>query len=72
MTPRWASKLASHTLPLGWTLHSLRHRFTTTAYAADRDIPAVQRLLGHTSVATTQRHTQPPTTAMTRAVETAA
>ncbi|WP_139738373.1 tyrosine-type recombinase/integrase [Actinomyces wuliandei] len=72
ISPRWASKLASRILPPGWTLHSLRHRFATTAYAADRDILAVQRLLGHTSVSTTQRYTAPPTNAMRKAVETAA
>ncbi|AYD90935.1 hypothetical protein D4740_08255 [Actinomyces sp. 2119] len=63
--------------PPGWTLHALRHRFPTTAYGADRDILAVQilavqRLLGHTSVSTTQRYTAPPTNAMRKAVETAA
>ena len=29
------------------TLHSLRHRFATQAYAASRDLRAVQELLGH-------------------------
>lgn len=72
ISPRWASKLASRALPPGWTLHSLRHRFATAAYGAERDILAVQRLLGHTSVATTQRYTAPPTQAMRTAITAAA
>lgn len=72
ISPRWASKLASRGLPPGWSLHSLRHRFATKAYGVDRDILAVQRLLGHSSVATTQRYTAPPDDAMRRAVEQAA
>ena len=37
----------------GWTAHSLRHRCATQAYAATRDLRAVQALLGHASPATT-------------------
>ena len=52
----------------GWTAHTLRHRFATRAYAGDRDILSVQQLLGHSSVATTQRYTQPPDDALRKAV----
>lgn len=38
------------------TPHQLRHRFATVAYARSGDIVAVSRLLGHASVATTQRY----------------
>lgn len=72
ITPQWAYKLARQVLPHDWSLHSLRHRFATNAYAVERDILAVQRLLGHTSVATTQRYTAPPTDAMRAAVSAAA
>ncbi|WP_315501007.1 tyrosine-type recombinase/integrase [Actinomyces radicidentis] len=72
ISSRWLAKLASQVLPPQWTLHTLRHRFATRAYAGERDIIAVQRLLGHNSIATTQRYTAPPDDALRRAVEAAA
>lgn len=65
------SKLSSQALPGSWTLHTLRHRFATLAYRADRDILAVQRLLGHASVNTTQRYAEPPHNALRRASQAA-
>lgn len=38
-------------------MHTLRHRFGTRAFRGSRNLRAVQILLGHTSVATTQRYT---------------
>lgn len=46
----------SRLLPPGVTMHALRHRFATVAYNFDRDVFTVQRLLGHSSPATTQRY----------------
>lgn len=65
------SKLAAEVLRDGWTLHTLRHRFATAAYSAERDLLAVQRLLGHASVATTQRYAAPPDEALRRAIDAA-
>ena len=65
------SELGSQALPGRWTLHTLRHRFATLAYRADRDLLTVQRLLGHASVQTTQRYAEPPHNALRRAVRAA-
>lgn len=56
LSPRWVGKLAATRLPEGWTLHTLRHRFATCAYRLDRDLLAVQTLLGHSSPVTTRRY----------------
>lgn len=56
MTARHVGKLGSQWLPEGVTLHQLRHRFATVVNKATRDLVSVQRLLGHASVATTQRY----------------
>ena len=42
-------------LPDNWTMHTLRHRFATRAYRGTRNLRAVQVLLGHESIATTER-----------------
>jgi integrase len=56
----------------GWTAHTLRHAFATKAYAADRDLLAVQELLGHSSPQTTAVYAAVPSDAMHRAVLAAA
>ena len=65
-------ELVSDLLPGTWTTHTLRHRFASAAYRADRDIRAVQELLGHVSVATTQVYTAVPDDAKRRAARAAA
>ncbi|GGF30250.1 integrase [Microbacterium sorbitolivorans] len=40
----------------GWHPHALRHAGATAAYRATRDLRAVQAMLGHSSLATTQRY----------------
>ena len=71
LTASWVSKIGSRALGGVWTLHTLRHRFATKAYAVERDILVVQRLLGHASVATTHRYAQPPNEAIRIALDAA-
>ncbi|HEY5336102.1 MAG TPA: tyrosine-type recombinase/integrase, partial [Mycobacteriales bacterium] len=52
----------------GYGAHSGRHRFATKAYATNRDIFAVQQLLGHSKPETTMRYTQLPDDALRDAV----
>lgn len=61
--------LASMLMPPGWTLHTLRHRAGTIAYAGGCGLLEVQEFLGHASVATTQRYVKPPAGGVRRAVE---
>lgn len=56
LSARYVGKLATRALPGIWTLHTLRHRCGTDVYRASGDIMAVRDLLGHSSVATTQRY----------------
>lgn len=58
----------SRMLGPGWSGHTLRHRFATAAYAAERDLRAVQELLGHSKPETTARYVQTPTDAKRAAV----
>ena len=43
-------------LPKGFTAHSLRHYFATKVYQTSKDLQSVQALLGHSSLATTERY----------------
>lgn len=58
LTAGHVGKLASWALPPGWTLHTCRHRAGTDWYSVRRDIRAVQELLGHAKVSTTQLYVQ--------------
>lgn len=72
LSAHYISKLISRALP-GATAHQLRHRFATRAYQlGGRDIRAVQQLLGHASVATTQIYTGVDSDAVRRAARAAA
>lgn len=56
LSPRFVGRLIASLLPEGFTAHTLRHRFATRAYDRTRDLLLVQKMLGHTSPATTQRY----------------
>lgn len=57
LSPGWVGTLCSSVMPEVWTMHALRHRFATRAYRGTRNLRAVQGLLGHSSVAVTERYT---------------
>ncbi|MGB3730651.1 tyrosine-type recombinase/integrase [Microbacterium sp.] len=72
LTPRYIGKRVSRLLPPGVTMHALRHAFATRTYNVNRDVFAVQRLLGHASAATTQRYVQVGDDSLRALVEAAA
>lgn len=56
LTAAHIGKLVARALPDKWTMHTLRHRYATRVYRGSRNIRAVQQLLGHTSVLSTERY----------------
>lgn len=66
--PDYIGRRLSRFLGSGWTGHSLRHHFATAAYGTTHDLRAVQELLGHASVATTQIYVGIDTASLTEAV----
>lgn len=56
LSPRWVGRLVGRLLPEGVTMHMLRHLCATELHDETKDLRLVQELLGHASVATTQRY----------------
>lgn len=56
LTARAVGVMLSDLLGGRWTAHTLRHRFATNVYRASKDLRALQELLGHSSLAMTQRY----------------
>ena len=54
--PVLVNRLLRGVMPPGFSTHTLRHRFATQVHSRSKDIRAVQVLLGHSSLATTQRY----------------
>lgn len=55
--PKTVGALCSAAMPEIWTLHTLRHRAASRAYRGTRNLRAVQKMLGHSNVAVTERYT---------------
>ncbi|MFW9231762.1 tyrosine-type recombinase/integrase [Corynebacterium striatum] len=71
ISPAWLGKLIKRSLPGSWTPHKLRHRFGSVVYDQSRDLRAVQELLGHASLATTQVYVASTSSAQRAAAQTA-
>ena len=68
LQPKWIGVLIGRALGPGWTTHTVRHRFATQAYQTQRDLRAVQELLGHSKPETTARYAAVPDGALAAAV----
>lgn len=68
LSPDYVGQILRRLLGDGWSGHTLRHRFASKAYLVDRDLRAVQTLLGHSKPETTARYTQVPDGALRAAV----
>ena len=71
LTPAHIGVLMRAALPTGVTCHMMRHRFASVSYRATRDLRATQEVLGHASLATTQRYVDTGMDDRRRAVESA-
>lgn len=72
LTARHLGKQVSKLLPQGVTMHALRHAFATRVYNVNRDVFALQQLLGHASAGTTQRYVKVSEDRMRELVEAVA
>lgn len=68
LSPQWVGTTLRHLLGSGWSAHTLRHRFASQAYAVQRDLLAVQQLLGHSKPETTAIYVAIPDNALRAAV----
>ena len=72
LSPYYVARLMKAAMGGEATSHQLRHRFATTAYRnSDHDVLEVSRLLGHASIATTQRYLARDTGRARRVLESA-
>ncbi|WP_162627116.1 tyrosine-type recombinase/integrase [Kocuria sp. BT304] len=69
-SPDYIGRRIARLLGSGYTAHQLRHWFATRTYDATRDIRAVQELLGHANVVTTQTYVGLTDQVLAHAVQT--
>lgn len=72
LTPAHVGVLTSRTLPAGWALHTLRHRFATRAHARGADVAVIAELLGHANLENVRVYTRIGQDKLRSAVEGAA
>lgn len=72
LSPNCVGKLISGLMPAGWSMHKLRHRYASRGFAGTHNLVAVQRALGHASLATTQRYVAASTDEVRAVSESAA
>lgn len=65
----YVNRHISRLLPDGWGCHSLRHRYATVTYEATHDLLLVSKLLGHSSVETTQIYVAMPDSRLRAAMD---
>jgi len=71
LSPGYVSKVVKRSLGDRYSSHTVRHAFASRAYAQQRDLLAVQTLLGHSKPETTARYTAVPDGALRAAVMSA-
>jgi len=69
LSPRWVGTVVSRLIAGDYSMHKLRHAFATQIVHEQPNIVVAQRLLGHRSLATTQRYVKPDRDLMRAAVE---
>lgn len=70
LSPHWVGTLVSRALSDGTTMHQLRHLCATEIHDQTHDVRLVQVLLGHSSLATTQRYIAVDDTKVREAITT--
>lgn len=68
ISPEGMGKRISRLLPQGVSAHKLRHRFATRIYQNTHDIRSLQTVLGHSSIATTERYVSVDNDALSKIV----
>jgi integrase len=68
LSPRYVGKLVARALDDGTTMHQLRHLCATEVHRETKDLRLVQAMLGHASLATTQRYVAVDDAAMRAAI----